>query len=194
MPHLTKKLKSYYQNSDLNELNDAFIKACEQNSLSIIRYLLTSPDLTMNANIHIQNDLGLRLAGDNKHFKIVNYLLSSDELTDHANVHIDNDFIFVLSCENRDYEFLRLLFKLSGKNKIHFQEKEHNIEWAMSKKMHELVFLMFKSLYEQDIIQYLEKKSVIKNYCEQHSIDYINWENSIVPKINISIKEEFIMV
>lgn len=58
-------------------------RACQIGSLKCVQYLLTSPELKTNADIHHMGDTALSMAARERHLDIVKYLTTSPELTDH---------------------------------------------------------------------------------------------------------------
>lgn len=64
---LNETERSYYKSLDQRQLSNDFMIACDNGNIEIVRYLLTSPDLKNNANIHIHNDRGLLGACQNNH-------------------------------------------------------------------------------------------------------------------------------
>ena len=72
---INEELKEKYKKLNQEELNDQFIDACENGHLEIVKYLLTSPELTEHANIHAENDSGFSWACDQGHLEVVKYLI-----------------------------------------------------------------------------------------------------------------------
>ena len=86
--------KEIYQIMSQEELNHELLKACYNGNLEIIKYLLTTPDLKVHANIHeTESDFfnneknALMYACINGHLNIVEYLLTSPNLAEHADIH-----------------------------------------------------------------------------------------------------------
>jgi NADPH-dependent 7-cyano-7-deazaguanine reductase QueF len=67
-------------------LTKMFFKACEENYLPMVKYLLLHPDPDKRVNINADEDTGLLKACHNGHIEMVKYLLTSSELTKHANI------------------------------------------------------------------------------------------------------------
>lgn len=99
---LKEKLKKELQNMNQIQLNTSLINACMKNYLGVVKYLLTSPELKKNADIHVKNDGPLRTACTNFNWEIVKYLLVSPELKEHANIHVESDIIFKRSVIIKD--------------------------------------------------------------------------------------------
>ena len=95
---INQELKQRYKKYNKQQLNDAFIDACQNNDLDILQFLLTSLELTEHADIHARNDAGFRIACLDGHLEIVKYLLTSDELTEHADIHAKDDEGFIWAC------------------------------------------------------------------------------------------------
>ena len=95
---INQELKEKYKKLNQEELNEQFIDACKNDDLDIVKYLLTSAELTEHADIHSRNDLGFIWACAQGHLELVKYLLTSPELTEHADIHADNDYGFIKAC------------------------------------------------------------------------------------------------
>ena len=77
--------------------------------LNIVKYLLSSPDLKEHANIHADNNYGIRWACENGHLEVIKQLLASPELKEHADVHTDNDYGFSMACFKGHLEVVKYL-------------------------------------------------------------------------------------
>ncbi len=79
-----KKIKEFMSSEekgvkvDQDGMNQALIHAFMFNKLKVIKYLLTSEDLTIKSNVHHKNDILFRLAYDDNNKEILDYLI--DEL------------------------------------------------------------------------------------------------------------------
>ena len=129
---INQELKQKYKKLNKEELNDQFIDACENGRLEVVKYLLTSPELTEHADIHTENDLGFRLACEEGRLEVVKYLLASDELTEHADIHAENDRGFRSACYKGRLEVVKYLLtsdELTAHANIHARNDEGFI-WA----------------------------------------------------------------
>ena len=95
---INQELKEKYKKLNQEELNKQFINACKNDDLDIVKFLLTSAELTEHADIHALNDLGFRNACGQGRLEVVKYLLTSAELTEHADIHAKDDEGFILAC------------------------------------------------------------------------------------------------
>lgn len=105
-------MKTFYEEfsgESQENLDDAFIWACLQGQLDKIKYLLTSPELKIHADIHTEGDNGLMLAFRKNHFDIIKYLLTSKDLKDHANIYNNNCQPFERACLHSNQEVLEYL-------------------------------------------------------------------------------------
>jgi ankyrin repeat protein len=96
-----------YHNQKL--IDDCFILACEANNLDIVKYLLHPHTGSYTANIHYDDDCGLRKASYHVYLEIVDYLLSSPELITHANIHSRNEACLEWACEEGRLELVQYL-------------------------------------------------------------------------------------
>ena len=76
---ITQELKEKYKKLNQEELNKQFINACQNDDLDIVKYLLTSSELTEHADIHAADDVGFVCACRYSNFEIVKYLVTSAE-------------------------------------------------------------------------------------------------------------------
>jgi uncharacterized protein YozE (UPF0346 family) len=89
--------KEKYKNLEQYDMDQCLIDACISNDMQLVKYLLTSPELSKHADINAMcntNGMPLRTAFLKKNFELAHYLLTSSELKEHANIHISNDDIF----------------------------------------------------------------------------------------------------
>jgi hypothetical protein len=95
MTSLYDQFKSHSQ----EDLDNAFICACDEGDITKAKYLLTSEELKKNANIHAQNDLAfhiccLHMHNKKKNLKILDFLVTSSELEENVSIHAIDDFAF----------------------------------------------------------------------------------------------------
>lgn len=83
-------------------INFEFRWACQNGDLDKVKYLLTSTDINVHADIHAQDDYGFRLACANGHLEVVKYLLTSPELKEYADIHKG----FRCACINGGFKIL----------------------------------------------------------------------------------------
>lgn len=69
------------------EINQSFMNACRDGNLKAIKYLLTSSELNIKANIDFNDNQGIFLASLHGHLEIIDYLLTSKDLINHANIY-----------------------------------------------------------------------------------------------------------
>jgi hypothetical protein len=84
---------SIYSDLQMN-INHAFKIAVNCGYIEKVKYLLTSSDLDIHANIHFDNDFAIRASCEWGYKHIVEYLLDSPELKEHAKLPQDIDFVF----------------------------------------------------------------------------------------------------
>ena len=72
---INQELKEKYKKLNQEQLNKVFINSCYQGHLDVVKYLLTSPELTEHADIHARSDLGFIWACIHRHLEVIKYLI-----------------------------------------------------------------------------------------------------------------------
>ena len=100
-----------------------FRSACRCGHLEVVKYLLTSAELTEHADIHAKDDEGFKWACRYGHLEVVKYLLTSPELTEHADIHAQNDEGFIWACEKGHLEVVKcLIIDMNIDKTIHIEK------------------------------------------------------------------------
>jgi ankyrin repeat protein len=109
-------------------LKNAFLAACMNGHLDIVKYLATSTELKENADIHADSELPFIIASSHANLNIVEYLLFSKELKDNVDIHAQNDKIIKMVISyNRKETIDYLIFDLN------IPKSEHIVEFLKSK-------------------------------------------------------------
>lgn len=135
------------KNSSQKELNAAFLKACEHGELNKVKYLLTSPELELHADIHCDNNWGLATACDSGHMNIVQYLLTSPDLKEHADIHAHYSYALNWACASEKFEIARYLLtssELTEHANVHLQSDILFKSACLGAKTKLLEFLIFE--------------------------------------------------
>jgi hypothetical protein len=104
--------KSYFDKfNDLSqeELNKELESACKKNDLDAIKYLLTSPELKIHADIHSGRNAVFRIACVYGHLDIVRYLLTDKNLKEKIDIHIDDDIGLALAASYGELKIVKYL-------------------------------------------------------------------------------------
>lgn len=106
-----KEEQLYAEFKDLSQLwlDEAFKKACKDNDLDKVKFLLTSPRLEKHANIHYRDYQGFIFACICGHLEIVKYLMTSPDLTFHASVHSDSGQGLISASKGGHLELVKYL-------------------------------------------------------------------------------------
>jgi hypothetical protein len=99
--------KEQYAELTKEEIDEAYFQACENCDFELIKFLLTSKDIPINADIHYSNAV-LNICMNNK-LEILKYLLTSDDLTEKLNVHHSYDYLFRVAHTNQKNDVLEYL-------------------------------------------------------------------------------------
>jgi hypothetical protein len=99
-----EELKIYFIDSPLTKndiysdleynIKEAFLSSCYYGKLDFVQYLLTSPELSTNANIHYREDSAIFNAIDGFQTDIIEYLLHSSDLKEHIDLYKNIDDVF----------------------------------------------------------------------------------------------------
>lgn len=96
-----------------HEINAEFLEACKNGHLVIVKYLTTSPELTVHANIDCNFSEGFRWACHYGHLEVVMYLLTSPEIVEagyqHADIHAENELGLLWACTTGNLEIVKYL-------------------------------------------------------------------------------------
>lgn len=98
-----------YKKLNQGQLNKKYHQACLNGYIKVVKYLLTSSELTLHAKICQNNYYGFRLACEGGHLNIMQYLLTSPELLKHADIHANNDLGFIAACEFERIDIVKYL-------------------------------------------------------------------------------------
>ena len=97
-------------------INLKFIEACWDRSLEGVKYALTSPDISIHAQVHFNDDEPLIAVCQTSAMDIIKYLTTSPELTEHANIYAQNCYGFLFCCDVGNIEVVNfLLYELKIK-------------------------------------------------------------------------------
>ena len=126
------KIKYKHMNQD--ELNEELLQVCEKGNLNIVKYLLTSPELTEHAYINYKNNNdgwnALTLTCEYGYLDIVKYLLTSSELKEHIDIHSKNSYgsnALILACSYGYLDIVQYLLtspKLKENSDIHHKDND----------------------------------------------------------------------
>ncbi len=99
-----KYLKLVYKK---NIIDSFLIKSCQNNNLSLVKYLITSEDLDVHPSEKAQSENSLRWCLGN--IELVRYLIQSPDLKKKPSIHFGKDFLFRQACYVENKEVLQFL-------------------------------------------------------------------------------------
>ena len=117
---IKQKLKEKYKKPNQEELNDQFIDVCAQGHLEVVKYLLTSAELTEHADIHALNDLGFIWACLDGRLEVIKYLII--DMNIEKTIHIEKYLN-----ENKDNKTVKQAIKMLN-NRDLYQKLNENIK------------------------------------------------------------------
>lgn len=105
--------------------NEALFLAFKSGNDELIKYMLTSDELTVHADAKAKDSELLFKAGKYGKIDLIEYLLNTPELN--LDIHARDDQLFVNACENEKFELIKFLLtssKLKEHSNIHAQQEE----------------------------------------------------------------------
>jgi len=93
-----------YKDKSQEEINESFIDACMSGDIDIVRYLLNSNDLKINAQINAKDSDALFFATVNNQVKVVKYLITSPELKEKSQI---SKNVFITACAEGRLELIK---------------------------------------------------------------------------------------
>lgn len=105
---------------DIDVLNNGLEMACSNNQLDIVKFLLNSKEIPINADINFSEFgigcVALSSACKNNCLPIVKYLLTSDELKVKANLSLNGNDAIIDACEKGHIEIVKYLLTSFSSN------------------------------------------------------------------------------
>jgi len=164
------------------QLNEAFLDACHEGNLDKVKFLLNSPELNNNANIHYQEDSGIHQACENGHLHILQYLLTSPELKEHADIHSKNDWVLTIACNEGFLDIVKYLLT-SPDLKEHSNFKAEQLDYAIHLENMDIVdYLLNSSDLKEKYNVHIDNDKIFKNSCEfadKKMLHYLIYELNI---------------
>lgn len=151
-------VKSYLKNCPENidwQQGKGLINAAQNGHLKVVKYLLTSPDLTTHSKIQSQKHGAFRLSARFGHLETVEYLLTSPELTKNSTVRADNDYALRLSAQHQQWHVVKYLLTSPA------LKKHANIHAE-----NDMVMRMACHYNHTDMIEYLLESPELKEHIE----------------------------
>ena len=109
-------------------INKEFLDACKAGDLNQVKYLLTSPELKIHADIHAKKDLGFQVACGNGHLEVVKYLCSAElreSGIEYPRMNGYSDYALTFACERGQFQVVKYLLtfpKLEKHAHLHVKE------------------------------------------------------------------------
>lgn len=168
--------KEKYHNFSLNLLNKRFIDACENGDLELVQFLV-SGELKKKVNIHINGEIGFKLACKNNHLDIVSFLLTSPSIKRKPDIHIENDSPARQACVNESIDVLHYLLtsqEIKKRANIHALNN-----WAFKiciknkqKKSLEYLILNYKIKLDEELVDYVVSNDIeLKKLIEKRDLN-----------------------
>lgn len=138
---ITDKQKTILEKRDLKGLEAAYIKACTENNLELVEYILFSPELIEHPSPECRNYQGLRDAANQGAFEVVVFLLNSPKINKKEEfIKSRKQVIIRNACHSGNLKLVQYLLETSG-------IKEHiNISIDKFKAFEESIYSFNKEL------------------------------------------------
>ena len=96
-------VKAYLEENKIsrNDIKNALIRSAQNGHLEVVKYLVEEHQ----ADIHAQNEGGLRWSAQNGHLEVVKYLVEEHN----ADIHADDEYALRLSAENGYLDVVKYL-------------------------------------------------------------------------------------
>jgi ankyrin repeat protein len=107
--HIMSFNNGQYQDIVQAEHSFGFRSAAEKGHLEIVKFLLSSPELTIHAKINDFDDAAIIGACANNQLDIVQFLLTSNEIATHANIQAQNNASLRSACLYGHIDVLKYL-------------------------------------------------------------------------------------
>lgn len=142
------------------QINSHFDNACSRGELGVIKYMLTSSELKLKADINHNLDEGFRSACYEGHVHIVKYLLTSPELKHHADIHAKYDQGYMWACIKNHVSIVKYLLTSPDLIEHINYKNDYAFKAAFDKKSTDVLnFLLYEmkftpenyNLYEDEI-------------------------------------------
>lgn len=154
---ITEKQKLEIKKMNKAQLNRELHYACIHGHINIVKYLLTSPDLTEHADINYYNGYPLQEACYIGHLEVVKYLLTSPELKYHADIHTQKDLSLRWACMNGHLDIINYLIFDYGIERTKYIE-----EWLINGKREDIMKIFNKRDLGKKLQLDLNNKDKIK--------------------------------
>lgn len=161
-----------YKDKSQKGIDLSLTDACKEGDLEAIKFLLTSPDLSFNANINESDSDPIFNACDYDQMKVIDYLLTSDELNEHA----DKYFALKFCCEQDKIDIVKYLLKTPILEIDIHHENDMAFNLALSRRSNNVLqFLIFDmnikrtTTIDKLLVDY--KRDEIKNWFELREVN-----------------------
>jgi ankyrin repeat protein len=148
-------------------LTDGFRLTCYNGHVDIVKYILTSPDLLKNADIHQNEEYAIKLSAMYGHLSLVQFLLTSPDLKDHSAILADSNVAFIWTCETGCLDVIQYLLDSP-------ELKEHS-DINMPSQFNTLGFMTAFSNNQMEVVEYLFKHP---NFDREKNLYLINSDNN----------------
>lgn len=165
--HLSYYAEHLFNDMSKDKINEGFFEGCKRGQLNVVRYLLTSKEITQHADIQSGYCRGLLQACTNGHLDIVEYLTTSDELDEKSELFFMNpeNNVLKLACKEGKQDIVYfLLTNELVRDKLDFHaNKDKNFELLWVNKIENLDFVLM--LFKEEIIAVTHDiKKIVKRY------------------------------
>lgn len=159
---INKNDKLKFANLRLEQINNAFIEACERGDLDTVKFLLLEPRIIHPDITSVGGDALIK-AGTNKHNHIVQFLIEGKELDKHVSINTGQGALLGLAVYTHNTELMDYLLNHTKNKKMNLNQNQDKI----------FISLMWEFNKHQDIIKllitdyHLQRTQAIQDFLDQ---------------------------
>ena len=92
----------------MHKLYKSFDRFCREGDFDMIKYMLTSPDMELNYDLHHSNS-GFNILCEKNNIPVITYLLTSPELKNRAKIRAGSNVAIEIACSEGHLELVKFL-------------------------------------------------------------------------------------
>lgn len=173
-----KRLRSIsvekWNSTEQIDFNLQFIYICELNEFELVKFLLTSPELTIKPDISYNDFLCAKKAAKYGHFDIIRFFLTHPSTKDQIDIHLDNDYLLRHAALNGNMDIVKFLLtspELNEHSNIHGNDHDL-IQSICTHYYYERLELFHYLLFSPDLKEHADihchNDAIFKHLCKTY--------------------------